>query len=148
MRIETFEMERTQCLFENKVELNLSESGVLPLKVSELLDGTDDAERFVANKLCYSESDGSQILREHIAQFYPDCQPGNIKVTNGGSEANYNLPIDSTDLINRLIQEKSTLLTPSNHFGLDRGIRVGFGYDVEKSLTGLSHAEALMRTMT
>ncbi len=30
MKIETFEMERTQCLFEKKVELNLSESGVLP----------------------------------------------------------------------------------------------------------------------
>ena len=33
MKIETFERERTQCLFENKVEPNLSESGVLPLNM-------------------------------------------------------------------------------------------------------------------
>jgi len=89
MKIETFEMERTQCLFENRVELNLSESGVFPLRISELLDGADDVERFVANKLSYCESDGSQIFRERIAQFYPDCRPENITITNGGSEANY-----------------------------------------------------------
>jgi aspartate/methionine/tyrosine aminotransferase len=89
MKIETFEMERTQCLFENRVELNLSESGVFPLRISELLDGTDDVENFIANKLSYNESDGSQIFRERIAQFYPDCRAENITVTNGGSEANY-----------------------------------------------------------
>jgi aspartate/methionine/tyrosine aminotransferase len=90
MKIETFEMERMQCLFENKVELNLSESGVLPLSITELLDGADDIERFVTRKLSYNESDGSQVFRERIAQFYPDdCQPENITVTNGGSEANY-----------------------------------------------------------
>lgn len=89
MKIETFQMERTQCLFENKVELNLSESGVFPLRISELLDGTDDIESFVDNKLSYNESEGSQIFRERIAQFYPDCRAENITVTNGGSEANY-----------------------------------------------------------
>ena len=89
MKIETFEMERTQCLFENKVELNLSESGVLPLSITELLDGADDIERFVTRKLSYCESEGSPVFRERIAQFYPDCKPENITVTNGGSEANY-----------------------------------------------------------
>jgi aspartate/methionine/tyrosine aminotransferase len=89
MKIETFEMERTQCLFENRVELNLSESGVFPLRISELMDGADDIESFVANKLSYSESEGSEIFRERIAQFYMDCKPENITVTNGGSEANY-----------------------------------------------------------
>ena len=371
MKIETFEMERTQCLFENRVELNLSESGVFPLRISELLDGADDMERFAASKLSYCESDGSEIFRDRIAQFYPDCRAENITVTNGGSEANYvtlwtllepdgrlacmipnymqawglgrayaegvdifklvmqdgrwvlnveglkravtpktnvilvtnpnnptgavltaaemdavvdvasragawlvvdeiyrgaevqggtsptfwgryekvvitsglskafgmpglrvgwvvappkliedlwirhdyltltpglvsdrlgaiamepqrreailartrriirenlppiekwfsersdiftyippeagaifyskfKFPINSVELINRLITEKSTLLTPAEHFGLERGIRVGFGYDAEKSLKGLAHAEALMRTM-
>lgn len=89
MKIETFEMERTQCLFENRVELNLSESGVFPLRISELLDGADDIERFATSKLSYCESDGSEIFRERIAQFYPDCRLENITVTNGGSEANY-----------------------------------------------------------
>ncbi len=31
MRIDLFRMERTQCLYENEVDFNLSESGVLPL---------------------------------------------------------------------------------------------------------------------
>ena len=88
MKIETFEMERMQCLYEREVEFNLSESGVLPLKLSELLNG-EDVERFLAQELWYSASDGSRLLRERIAQFYPDCKAENITVTNGGSEANY-----------------------------------------------------------
>lgn len=88
MKIKKFEMERMQCLYENRVQFNLSESGVLPLKLSELLDG-GDAEAFLTQKLGYSESDGSLLLRERIAQFYPDCKAENVTVTNGGSEANY-----------------------------------------------------------
>jgi len=82
-------MERMQCLYEQVVEYNLSESGVLPLKLSELLDGEGDVEHFLANELWYPESDGSQLFRERVAQFYPECKPENITVTNGGSEANY-----------------------------------------------------------
>jgi len=89
MKIEKFEMERMQGLYENEVELNLSESGVLPLKVFELLDGEEDVERFLANGLSYSATDGSKLLRERIAQFYVGCKPENVTVTNGGSEANY-----------------------------------------------------------
>lgn len=89
MKIEKFEMERMQGLYENEVELNLSESGVLPLKVFELLDGEEDVERFLANGLSYNATDGSKLLRERIAQFYVGCKPENITVTNGGSEANY-----------------------------------------------------------
>ena len=89
MKIEKFEMERMQGLYENKVEFNLSESGVLPLKVFELLDGEEDVERFLANGLSYDATDGSKLLRERIAQFYVSCKPENVTVTNGGSEANY-----------------------------------------------------------
>lgn len=89
MKIDLFEMERTQCLYERTVEFNLSESGVLPLSVNELLDGPEETERFLANRLPYCESDGSFLLRERIAQFYPDCKPENVTVANGGSEANY-----------------------------------------------------------
>ena len=89
MKIEKFEMERMQGLYENEVELNLSESGVLPMKVFELLDGKEDVERFLANGLSYNATDGSKLLRERIAQFYVGCKPENVTVTNGGSEANY-----------------------------------------------------------
>jgi aspartate/methionine/tyrosine aminotransferase len=89
MKIETFEMMRMQCLYENEVEFDLSETTVTPLRVSELLDGEDDVKRFIANELRYPESDGSHLFRERIAQFYTDCKPENITVTCGGSEANY-----------------------------------------------------------
>jgi len=89
MHIDTFEMERMQVLYENTVDYNLSESGILPLKLSELLDGQGDPEIFLNQELCYPEADGSPLLRERIAQFYPDCKPSNITVINGGSEANF-----------------------------------------------------------
>ena len=89
MKIEKFEMMRMQCLYEREVEFDLSETTVLPLRVSELLDGVDDVERFVDSELWYPQAAGSQLFRERIAQFYMDCKPENITVTNGGSEANY-----------------------------------------------------------
>ena len=89
MQISQFDMIRMQSLYENDVEFNLSETTVLPLIVSELLDGTDAVEHFISRELYYPEAQGSHLLRERIAQFYPDCKPENITVTNGGSEANY-----------------------------------------------------------
>jgi hypothetical protein len=41
MRLEQFAMERMQSTYENQVEYNLSESGVQPLRLRDLLD--DDA---------------------------------------------------------------------------------------------------------
>ena len=89
MHIEKFEIMRMQCMYEKEVEFNLSETTVSPLRVSELLDGVNDVERFISNELTYPEPEGSQLFRERIAQFYVDCKPENIIVTNGGSEANY-----------------------------------------------------------
>ena len=48
MKIDRFHMERTQCLYENEVKFNLSESGVSPLTISELIpdkDGREELER-------------------------------------------------------------------------------------------------------
>ena len=38
MKIETFELERRQSLWENTVEYNLTESGIHPFTLEELLD--------------------------------------------------------------------------------------------------------------
>ena len=38
MKVEVFEMERFQSIWENKVKHNLSESGVHPMTLDELLD--------------------------------------------------------------------------------------------------------------
>ncbi len=87
MRIDLFRMERTQCLYENEVEYNLSESGVRPLRLEELLEGEDRAG-FLSHALKYPESDGSPELRERIARFH-GATARQVLVTNGGSEANY-----------------------------------------------------------
>jgi len=87
MKIDLFQMERTQCLYENEVEYNLSESGVRPLRVEELLEGEDSA-RFLSLAMKYPESNGSLELRERIAQFH-GATADQVLVTNGGSEANY-----------------------------------------------------------
>ena len=89
MQIEAFEMMRMECLYENLVDYNLSESGVLPMRMSELFDSQEAAQSFLDQELWYPESNGSPLLRGRIAQFYPNCKPSNVTVVNGGSEANY-----------------------------------------------------------
>ena len=88
MRIETFRMERMQCTYENEVDYNLSESGVLPLKIEELLSPEQLAE-LPAYALKYAQANGSPELRENIAQWYPGATADHVTVTNGGAEANY-----------------------------------------------------------
>jgi aspartate/methionine/tyrosine aminotransferase len=59
----------------------------------------------------------------------------------------YKLPIESTELVNRLRVEQSVLVTAGDQHGLDKGIRTGFGYDVEKTVKGLDRVETLMRSL-
>ena len=89
MRIDRFEMERTQCLYENEVEYNLSESGVQPLTARELVNDDAEMTRLLGLGLRYDESDGSAELRERIANFYPGAQRDNVLVSHGTSEANF-----------------------------------------------------------
>jgi len=88
MRIETFRMERMQCTYENEVDYNLSESGVLPLKIDELL-GREEMKEFGSYSLKYAPANGSPELRENIAQWYPGATVDHVTVVNGGAEANY-----------------------------------------------------------
>ncbi len=89
MRMDRFRMERAQSLYENEVRWNLSESGVLPLKVEELLQGEGGRAELLGQALKYPESNGSRLLRERIAAFYPGATADNVLVTTGCSEANY-----------------------------------------------------------
>ena len=88
MRIEAFRMERLQSTYENYVDYNLSESGVHPMRLRELL-GSGGVDAFLGTELGYTQSNGSEELRDRIAAFYPDSSRDNVLVTNGGSEANY-----------------------------------------------------------
>jgi aspartate/methionine/tyrosine aminotransferase len=89
VRIVPFEMERMQSTWENQVEINLSESGVHPLTIGELLDREGDRRRLLDIALGYPQTNGTIPLRSAIAALYPGATPDHIHVTNGGSEANF-----------------------------------------------------------
>src|SRR5262249_22294586 len=60
-----------------------------PMRPLDLLDTQDDWEEFRKQSLGYSQSNGTELLRDRIAAFYPGAKRENVIVTNGGSEANY-----------------------------------------------------------
>jgi aspartate/methionine/tyrosine aminotransferase len=89
MKLEQFAMERMQSTYENEVEFNLSESGVQPLRLAELVDDEASRAALMTEALRYTQSNGTVPLRSDIAALYAGATPSHIQVTNGGSEANY-----------------------------------------------------------
>ncbi len=90
MNIERFDLERWQSIHEHDVEINLSESGVQPLRLRELMDGAGAGlEDLLAQELGYTQTNGSVSLRERVAALYAGASAANVLVTNGGSEANF-----------------------------------------------------------
>ena len=89
MSIELFEMERMQSTWENVVDYDMSESGVRPLTLRELVAMGFDLDEFLDQPLGYSQSNGTIELRERIAAIYPGATIEQVEVTNGTSEANY-----------------------------------------------------------
>src|SRR5207247_8206414 len=55
MRVEQFAMERMQSTYENQVEFNLSESGVHPLRLGELVEDAAAREALLAEGLRYTQ---------------------------------------------------------------------------------------------
>ena len=85
-----FDLERWQSTWENRVRHNLSESGVHPLTVRELLEiAGASADPLLDVLLCYSQSNGTDLLRQRIAALYPGATPEHVLVTSGSSEANF-----------------------------------------------------------
>jgi aspartate/methionine/tyrosine aminotransferase len=85
-----FDLERWQSTWENRVRYNLSESGVHPLSIQELLGlAGASAQPLLEVRLCYSQSNGTDLLRSRIAALYPGSSPDQILVTTGSSEANF-----------------------------------------------------------
>jgi len=89
MKLEQFAMERMQSTYENQVEFNLSESGVHPLTLGELVDEAGATDALLAESLRYIQSNGTDALRALVASMYPGATPDHVQVTNGGAEANY-----------------------------------------------------------
>jgi len=88
MKIEVFELERTQSLWENRVKYNLTESGIHPYSLNEILD-KEEIKDLLSLRLGYGQTNGSIELREAISHLYPGTDLDNILVTNGSAEANF-----------------------------------------------------------
>ncbi len=104
MKIEPFEQERMQSTWENVVEYDMSESGVYPVTLRELVELGFDLEQMMDVPLGYSQSNGTPELRGLLTKHYPGAGLDHIEVTNGTSEANYLVPL--------------SLLRPGDHFAM------------------------------
>ena len=83
-------MERMMSKFENTVEFNLSESGVHPMTLGELLEmGGRSVDALLATEIDYPQANGAIPLRESIARLYDGATADNVLVTVGAAEANY-----------------------------------------------------------
>jgi aspartate/methionine/tyrosine aminotransferase len=90
VRFVPFDLERWQSTWETRVRFNLSESGVHPLSVQELLGlAAASAVPLLEVRLSYSQSNGTDLLRGRIAALYPGATPEHVLVTTGSSEANF-----------------------------------------------------------
>ncbi len=85
-----FEMERFMSKFEQEVDYNLSESGVHPMLLKELLaDAPEYIDHLMDTDLNYPHVNGTPELRENIAALYDGATPDHVLVTVGAIEANY-----------------------------------------------------------
>ncbi|MFQ5652103.1 MAG: aminotransferase class I/II-fold pyridoxal phosphate-dependent enzyme [bacterium] len=88
MKIDIFELERTQSLWENTVDYNLTETGLHPFTIEELLSG-EEIEQLLAIRMGYGQTNGTVALREAISRMYPATDCDNVLVTSGSAEANF-----------------------------------------------------------
>ena len=89
MKLEQFQMERMQSTWENLVRYNLSESGVHPATIGELIPDAAERDQLLGTELGYSQSNGTPGLRRSIAAIYPGATEENIIATVGTAEANF-----------------------------------------------------------
>lgn len=84
-----FNLEYTQSLWEQKVDINLTESGVHPIRLDELLAGDESMlSELLTTEINYPHVNGNPLLREHIAHLYDGATVANVLVTVGAAEAN------------------------------------------------------------
>ncbi len=95
-----------------------------------------------------------QRTRDYIKKGYPVLQDwmdnhGEIFRINPPAAAaiafvRYHLDINSSELTKRLVKEKSVLIVPGDHFGLDKFLRVSFGLPPDYLRSGLDRIHQLV----
>ncbi len=90
-KFQPFTMERMMSKYEKDVDYNISESGVHPITLGDLIENNPDlTEKLMATEINYAHANGIPELREYIAALYRGASAGNVLVTIGAIEANYN----------------------------------------------------------
>ncbi|MHA1909484.1 MAG: aminotransferase class I/II-fold pyridoxal phosphate-dependent enzyme [Candidatus Thorarchaeota archaeon] len=89
MKLEPFELERNQSKWEHEVEINLTESGVSPITLGELIDDPRSRPYLFDKRLGYTQTNGTEELRDLISADYSGATRNNVLATNGGAEANF-----------------------------------------------------------
>ena len=77
MKIEEFQLERNQSLYENTVRYNLTESGIHPRALRDFLTEEEQAE-VLELELGYGQTNGDPGLRDVIAAQYPGFDRENV----------------------------------------------------------------------
>jgi len=93
VKVDEFLVERWMNEYEHDVEVNMAETCVQPFTLREFLEFTgrpDYMDEIMDRQLTYGWIEGSPELREGIAGLYRDVDPGDVLVTGGAIEANFN----------------------------------------------------------
>jgi len=119
-----FELEHTQSIWEQKVDFNLTESGVHPIRLDELL-GDDRAKLadLMSTEINYPEVNGILELRENIARLYDGAEVENVLVTVGAAEANH-------IIMQTVLEPKDEVASISPTYKQVWGIAENFGHRV------------------
>ncbi len=92
-----FQLERLLSTWERQIEYNLSESGVHPMTMRELVQDAAQIEALVDTELNYPQANGDPLLRERIAALYKGATADNVLVTVGAIQANFTSLLTLTD---------------------------------------------------
>jgi hypothetical protein len=90
------------------------------------------------------------IIREHLPpleawlETHEDIFRYVRPIAGAITYAEYDLPVASSDLTERIRAEQSVLLVPGDVFGLGKGIRFGYGFDIGHTLKGLARVDEVL----
>ncbi len=86
-----------------------------------------------------------------VLQQWMDDHPGLFSLTPPDASAvafiKYDLDINSSEFIRRLHSEKSVLIVPGDHFGLDHHLRISFGLQRDYLTSGLDRIASLIKEL-
>jgi aspartate/methionine/tyrosine aminotransferase len=142
-----FMLERDMSIWENQVEYNISESGVHPLTMGEIIEhAPNKVEELLSTELGYPQTNGSIELRDRIAACYPGATRDNVVVTTGAAGANFTTMLtvlDPGDEILFMLPNYMQIWGIAKNFGMQVKTfslreELGWGFDTDEFSRALS----------